>query len=212
MRPRPAQAACRRSRPPDAAAEPADRGRKPQCVDQADTDYSPSAVSIATRQRGTRSPSHLVSSGARVVAVELHPTRANVLRTRFRHQPVVVAEADAADLRLPRRPFSVVANPPFAVTTALLRRLLGRGSRRGRRTSWFRLTLALDGRADERRGRIGGRRRTSPESWAGCPATRGDLGGAGRHLCASKPGGQRRAAHRAPVAAAFRGPSPMAGR
>ncbi|HEY1635933.1 MAG TPA: rRNA adenine N-6-methyltransferase family protein [Acidimicrobiales bacterium] len=73
--------------------------------------------------------SHLVSSGARVVAVELHPARANLLRTRFRDQPVVVVEADAADLRLPRRPFSVVANPPFAVTTALLRRLLGRGSR-----------------------------------------------------------------------------------
>jgi 23S rRNA (adenine-N6)-dimethyltransferase len=38
-------------------------------------------------------------------------------------------QADAADLRLPRRPFQVIANPPFAITTALLRRLLSPGSR-----------------------------------------------------------------------------------
>jgi 23S rRNA (adenine-N6)-dimethyltransferase len=38
-------------------------------------------------------------------------------------------QVDAADLRLPRRPFKVVANPPFAITTALIRRLLCRGSR-----------------------------------------------------------------------------------
>jgi 23S rRNA (adenine-N6)-dimethyltransferase len=39
-----------------------------------------------------------------------------------------VVVADAADLRLPRRPFRVVANPPFAATTALLRRLTAPGS------------------------------------------------------------------------------------
>jgi 23S rRNA (adenine-N6)-dimethyltransferase len=37
--------------------------------------------------------------------------------------------ADAADLRLPRRPYHVVANPPFSVTTAVLRRLLQPGTR-----------------------------------------------------------------------------------
>ena len=42
---------------------------------------------------------------------------------------VVVVQADAADLRLPRRPFVVVSNPPFAITTALLKRLLHRHSR-----------------------------------------------------------------------------------
>jgi 23S rRNA (adenine-N6)-dimethyltransferase len=67
----------------------------------------------------------LVRAGARVVAVELHPERAQVLRERFAGDAVTVVEADATDLRLPRRPFRVVANPPFAVTTALLRRLLG---------------------------------------------------------------------------------------
>jgi 23S rRNA (adenine-N6)-dimethyltransferase len=42
---------------------------------------------------------------------------------------VVVVQVDASDLRLPRRPFTVVANPPFAQTTAILRRLLSSGSR-----------------------------------------------------------------------------------
>lgn len=71
---------------------------------------------------------HLLDAGARVVAVELHPARAQVLRNRF-GDSIVVVRTDAADLRLPRRPFRVVANPPFGVTTALLRRLLGPGSR-----------------------------------------------------------------------------------
>ncbi len=71
----------------------------------------------------------LVSAGAKVVAVELHPRRVALLRARFTDEPVTVVQADAADLRLPRRPFKVVANPPFALTTALLRRLLSPGSR-----------------------------------------------------------------------------------
>ena len=71
----------------------------------------------------------LVAAGARVVAVELHPGRAQVLRSRFAGGAVKVVEADAGDLRLPRRPFRVVANPPFATTTAILRRLLAPGSR-----------------------------------------------------------------------------------
>jgi 23S rRNA (adenine-N6)-dimethyltransferase len=71
----------------------------------------------------------LVAAGARVIAVELHPQRIDALCTRFAHDPVTVVRADAADLRLPRRPFRVVANPPFAASTAILRRLLAPGSR-----------------------------------------------------------------------------------
>jgi 23S rRNA (adenine-N6)-dimethyltransferase len=41
---------------------------------------------------------------------------------------VVVVQADGSDLRLPRRPFRVVANPPFAITVALLRRITAPGS------------------------------------------------------------------------------------
>jgi 23S rRNA (adenine-N6)-dimethyltransferase len=71
----------------------------------------------------------LVSAGARVVAFELHPDRARRLRARFARPPVTVVQADAADLRLPRRPFRVVANPPFGIAMAVIRRLLSDGSR-----------------------------------------------------------------------------------
>jgi 23S rRNA (adenine-N6)-dimethyltransferase len=71
----------------------------------------------------------LVAAGARVIAVELHPQRLAVLRDRFADQAVTVVRADAADLRLPRRPFRVVANPPFAATSQVVKRLLSPGSR-----------------------------------------------------------------------------------
>jgi 23S rRNA (adenine-N6)-dimethyltransferase len=70
----------------------------------------------------------LVDAGARVIAVEAHPGRAEQLRRCF-GDAIVVVRADAGDLRLPRRPFHVVANPPFGLTSALLNRLLQRGSR-----------------------------------------------------------------------------------
>lgn len=71
---------------------------------------------------------HLAVRGARVIAIEAHPRRAAQLREDFAGGRVKVVRADAADLRLPTRPFVVVANPPFAITTALLRRLLTRHS------------------------------------------------------------------------------------
>ena len=71
----------------------------------------------------------LVDAGARVLAVELHPGRADRLRRRFGADDVTVIQTDAADLRLPRRPFRVVASPPYGISTALLDRLLGPGSR-----------------------------------------------------------------------------------
>lgn len=69
---------------------------------------------------------HLVASGARVVAFELHPGRAAALRDRFPGTRVV--RADVTDLRLPRRPFVVVANPPFNGVSAVLVRLTHRHS------------------------------------------------------------------------------------
>lgn len=70
----------------------------------------------------------LVSAGARVLAVELHPGRAAALRRRFAGRPVTVLQTDLRGLRLPSRPFRVVANPPFSSSTALLRLLLARQS------------------------------------------------------------------------------------
>jgi len=72
---------------------------------------------------------HLVERGARVVAVELHPDRVRRLRQRFDGAPVSVVAADAAHLRLPHRPFRVVASPPYGISSALLRLLLAPGSR-----------------------------------------------------------------------------------
>jgi 23S rRNA (adenine-N6)-dimethyltransferase len=62
----------------------------------------------------------LARACADVIAVELDPLLAAHLRHRF---PRVV-EADALAMPLPREPFRVVANLPFAIGTAVLRRLL----------------------------------------------------------------------------------------
>ena len=70
----------------------------------------------------------LLDAGARVIAVEAHPGRACFLRDRFAGRDVVVVTDDAVTLRLPRRPYRVVANPPYAITAPLLRRLLAPGS------------------------------------------------------------------------------------
>lgn len=70
----------------------------------------------------------LVRAGARVIAVEAHHGRAAALRERF-GSDIVVVEADAGRLRLPKAGYFVVANPPFGVSSALLRRLLQPGSR-----------------------------------------------------------------------------------
>jgi 23S rRNA (adenine-N6)-dimethyltransferase len=72
----------------------------------------------------------LLDAGARVIAIELHPQRLATLDSlASRRSRLTVVRADAADLRLPRRPFQVVANPPYAVTSDLLARLLAPGSR-----------------------------------------------------------------------------------
>jgi len=68
----------------------------------------------------------LARSGARVIAIERDPRLAARLRRRFADEPLVrVVEADLRRVPLPRRPFLVVASPPFSLTTLLFRRLLG---------------------------------------------------------------------------------------
>jgi 23S rRNA (adenine-N6)-dimethyltransferase len=66
---------------------------------------------------------HLVAAGARVFAVELHPERARILRDRFDDSVTVVC-ADVARLRLPHRPYRVVASPPYRLSSVVLRALL----------------------------------------------------------------------------------------
>jgi 23S rRNA (adenine-N6)-dimethyltransferase len=50
-----------------------------------------------------------------------------VLRERF--PGITVLQADATTIPLPGRPFRVVANPPYGISSALLRTLLAPGSR-----------------------------------------------------------------------------------
>lgn len=71
----------------------------------------------------------MVARGARVVAVELHAGRASRLRQAVRGLAgVTVVEEDLLTVGLPGRPFGVVANPPYAVSAALVRRITARGS------------------------------------------------------------------------------------
>jgi 23S rRNA (adenine-N6)-dimethyltransferase len=68
----------------------------------------------------------LATRAARVVAIERDPKLA---RRLVRRAPtnVSVHERDIVDVWLPRRPFRVVANLPFAGSNAVIRRLLARG-------------------------------------------------------------------------------------
>jgi 23S rRNA (adenine-N6)-dimethyltransferase len=67
----------------------------------------------------------LAATGAKIIAVEIDAALAARLRRRFAAEPLVgVVEADLRKIPLPRRPFRVVASPPFALTTWLCRRLL----------------------------------------------------------------------------------------
>lgn len=100
----------------------------------------------------------LVRCGCRVVAVELDPRLAARLRRRFASTPSVrVLEADALHVALPREPFRVVANIPFHVTTALIRRLLGHGRQ------MVRADLIVQWGAALKRSRLGGNGRWSVE-------------------------------------------------
>jgi 23S rRNA (adenine-N6)-dimethyltransferase len=66
----------------------------------------------------------LLDRGARVLAIELHPGRADTLRRRIRRRASGEASVllmDAATFRYPGSPVRVVANPPFGMAVALLR-------------------------------------------------------------------------------------------
>ena len=71
----------------------------------------------------------LVAAGARVIAFELHPRRAQQLRERFPGPSVKVVQVDAADLRLPRRPFRVWRTRRSGSRPRSCAGLLSRGSR-----------------------------------------------------------------------------------
>ena len=58
------------------------------------------------------------------------PGRLTRLRRLAEDEPrLTVVRADATGLRLPRRPFRVVSNPPYAGSSMILARLMAPGSR-----------------------------------------------------------------------------------
>jgi len=67
----------------------------------------------------------LAARAGRVIAIEIDTRLAARLSSRFRTRSnVTVVAGDALSLTLPNRPFRVVSNPPFHITSALLHRLL----------------------------------------------------------------------------------------
>lgn len=73
----------------------------------------------------------LAARAGRVIAVEVDPRLASRLAARLRGRAnVTVLHGDALRVPLPTGPFRVVSNPPFHLTSALLRRLLDEGSPR----------------------------------------------------------------------------------
>jgi 23S rRNA (adenine-N6)-dimethyltransferase len=96
---------------------------------------------------------HLVATGATVVAFELHTERVRLLRDRFAGSEVRVVRADVRDLRLPTRPFRVVANPPFRGVNAVLVRLTHHASRLERADLILPRSVAADWATRLRRAR-----------------------------------------------------------
>src|SRR5205823_1595633 len=74
---------------------------------------------------GGRLTAPLAERAGHVYAIEVDPALAAALRRRFGDRAnVTVLEGDALAVPLPDRSFSVVANLPFAGSTAILRRVL----------------------------------------------------------------------------------------
>jgi 23S rRNA (adenine-N6)-dimethyltransferase len=67
----------------------------------------------------------LAGRAAQVLAIELDPKLVSILARRYAAvRNVTVLGADARDAPLPANPYRVLANLPFGVTSAVLRRLL----------------------------------------------------------------------------------------
>ncbi|HEV8686419.1 MAG TPA: rRNA adenine N-6-methyltransferase family protein [Gaiellaceae bacterium] len=87
-----------------------------------DACVGPNDVAVDLGAGTGRLTAELARVARRVVAVEVDPRLAARLQGRWPNVDVVVG--DATRVPLPREPFRVVANVPFARTTAILRRLL----------------------------------------------------------------------------------------
>src|SRR5690606_24097240 len=72
-----------------------------------------------------RLTSELAQKARKVWAIEYDAQLAKQLRAKFADQNhVKVIEADFLQISLPRKPFVVIASIPYAITTAIFRKLL----------------------------------------------------------------------------------------
>ncbi len=105
----------------------------PFVVEPSQTSSSATPASRRARSCSTSAPAAAVSrrslldAGAPRARVELDPVALRRLRRRVSatNRAWRSSQADASAVPLPREPFAVVANLPFAAGTAILRRLLG---------------------------------------------------------------------------------------
>jgi len=82
-------------------------------------DVEPHELIVEIGAGDGRLTAELAQRARRVIAIEVDPRLAALLRTRFE-----VVERDALAVAFPTEPFRVVGNIPFHRTTAILRRLL----------------------------------------------------------------------------------------
>lgn len=68
----------------------------------------------------------VAEKAGKVIAVEIDADYADLLREKAKCSPhITIIQTDIREMRLPARPFCVVANIPFSITTAILEKLLG---------------------------------------------------------------------------------------
>ncbi len=99
----------------------------------------------------------LSRSGRPVTAVELDPRRARRLQCRVTNN-VTVVHADLLRFRLPRHPHVVVANLPFHLTTASLKRLMPA-------PGWQTAILLVHWEVARRRAAVGGATLLTAQWW-----------------------------------------------
>ncbi len=80
----------------------------------------------------------LLAVAGKVIAVERDEDFAQSLRAKTAAFPhCIIHQGDFRTMKLPDRPFTAVSNLPFAITTEVLERLLGRESRNMRRGAFI---------------------------------------------------------------------------
>jgi len=102
-------------------------------IETAKLESTDTVLDIGAGKGGLTFP--IAEKAGRVIAIEVDADFAEALRAKAESRPHIrIVRSDIRTMRLPDAPFCVVANIPFAITTAILEKLLGtegKGFRRG---------------------------------------------------------------------------------